>query len=104
MTQPPAGLLAMLTGGAPLPLPTFPCAHCLATLGDPDYSDDDGPNTAETIVAGTLVCRVHVREALDAIDNGQIAGELVNLHAEVAHTIGTLDDARRSLDTIAAKL
>lgn len=53
-TQPPAGMLAALMGGGPLPLPKLPCAVCLV--------HEREPRTAATVHTGTLVCREHARE------------------------------------------
>lgn len=65
----PAGLLGALMSGGPLPLPSIPCALCLAIdnneLANPN--GDQGPSrqppafvsSAKTLAAGWLVCEFH---------------------------------------------
>lgn len=62
----PLGLLASLMSGAPLELPSLPCALCLAVIQDDTKGHPAGPltddpfvNSAKTLAGGWLVCAFH---------------------------------------------
>lgn len=99
-------LLSMMGGGGALPIPRIPCAFCVAELagvrrdpaqlGDP-ADEPDEPAQGATIVAGTLVCLDHVREAVDRIDAGHVAAAVRDGMEAVA---GELARATDQLDRL----
>jgi hypothetical protein len=61
-----SGLMAAFMSGAPLPLPSIPCALCLAVRADeiernPADRDPIRVDDGTTLAAGWLVCAFHAR-------------------------------------------
>ena len=59
------GILAALMSGGPIPLPSLPCAICLACHNEATNRDDGFVlpeiRTAATLAAGWLVCDIHAQ-------------------------------------------
>ena len=92
-------MLSMLTGGGPLPIPAIPCAYCVAEQLAAGELAEPCDDQAATIVAGTLVCRLHVGEALGALDRGHVAAQVRDglgaVAEELARVVDQLDRLER---------
>lgn len=73
-----AGLLAALMTGAPLPIPSIPCALCLVNRSEVIRHmvepTDKLPRVenADTLAAGWLVCLMHARSLAHQLDNAEL--------------------------------
>lgn len=74
MTMPKSstGLIAALMSGGPLPLPSLPCAVCLACHGEAINNQGSlvpAIRTAATLAAGWLVCDIHAQTMAHQLAN-----------------------------------